>query len=116
MDSHNPGGVVSTGGGVALVFLMRTCSNQAGQNRYDFRLVGRDQAMHIANRVAPRTPNESIFGKPHVHWLFRHVAHPTDGFVGGTGGHPVSDVQCLIPTNRRTIVAILVRLVATLPH
>ena len=98
------------------MFLMRTCSNQAGQYRYDFRLVGRDQAMHTANRVAPRTPNESIFGKPHVHWLFRHVAHPADGFVGGTGGHPVSDVQCLIPPNRRTIVAILVRLIATLPH
>ena len=81
--SHSPGGVVFKGG--ALVFLMRICSNQTGQNRYDFLLFGRDQAMHIANRVAPRTPNESIFGKPHVHWLFRHVAHPADGFVGGTG-------------------------------
>ena len=42
------------------LLLMRKCSNQADQNRYDCPPVGRDQALHIANRVAPRTPNESI--------------------------------------------------------
>ena len=98
------------------LFLMRKCSNQADQNRYDCPPVGRGQALHTANRVAPRTPNESISRvgdmskKPVYVWLTKNW------FVGGAGGHSVSDVHCLIPPNEAKIVAILARLIATDPQ